>query len=475
MMLLAGILIAAQLAASGSIERGRDIYTRGLGAEGLEIEATMGDGAADVPAALLPCANCHGYDGRGNSEGGVVPPNVRWSELTKPYAITATNGRRRPPYDERSFARAMIEGLDSAGHQLSNVMPKYRMSPQQISDLIAYVRVLGVEKTNGVAPAAIRLAATFPAQGEGARAGALISRVLSSYFAERGEIHGRRVVVDSIPLARSDRRAIEEAFGDEPPLTIVAPLMAGDAALTDFATTHRILLLTPMASASAAAIESRFRLSLYAGIVDQARSLMQFVSARTGVAQPMVLVDSTAVRPALERDGARVVDSIDTLERVPDAVLIADPVTRIDDWLARLDQRAWHPYILLTSAAIPPKPPVAPNGFHGKVFAAVPALPSDPSASGLAEFREFARRNNLAREGESMQRYAYAAARLLEKALVDSGRDLRGEVLISSLEKIYRFDTGVTRPVTFTPSQHVGTGASIVEIDGSRITTVARN
>ncbi len=96
-----------------SAARGAAIYQRGEGTAGGE--AMVGDPPARVPMALFPCRGCHGDDGRGVREGGVTAPEIRWSYLTKPYAVAGGSLRRRPPYDERSFASALRDGRDSAG------------------------------------------------------------------------------------------------------------------------------------------------------------------------------------------------------------------------------------------------------------------------------------------------------------------------------------------------------------------------
>ena len=63
----------------------------------------LGQSREPVDAALLACGNCHGHDGRGRPEGGVVPPDVTWQALSKPYGATDRFGRRRPAYTEPSW------------------------------------------------------------------------------------------------------------------------------------------------------------------------------------------------------------------------------------------------------------------------------------------------------------------------------------------------------------------------------------
>ena len=82
----------------GNPERGREIYLRGVSPSGAELTAEVGvRGGAVVPAASLPCVNCHGRDGRGKPEAGVTPSNVRWESLTRPYEVQEASGRAHPP------------------------------------------------------------------------------------------------------------------------------------------------------------------------------------------------------------------------------------------------------------------------------------------------------------------------------------------------------------------------------------------
>src|ERR1700756_915232 len=103
---------------STAVTRGKEIYLYGTGYNGVPIEALAGEGSVKVPAAILRCVNCHGPDGMGKPEGGIYPSNIRWTELSKPYAITTGSGRERPPYNESLVIRAITMGIDSGGKRL---------------------------------------------------------------------------------------------------------------------------------------------------------------------------------------------------------------------------------------------------------------------------------------------------------------------------------------------------------------------
>ena len=52
-------------------ERGREIYEDGTSPSGASIEASLGGGTR-VAGSILPCANCHGHDGMGKPESGIL-------------------------------------------------------------------------------------------------------------------------------------------------------------------------------------------------------------------------------------------------------------------------------------------------------------------------------------------------------------------------------------------------------------------
>ncbi|NOT29088.1 MAG: ABC transporter substrate-binding protein, partial [Planctomycetes bacterium] len=56
--------VGAREDSAQAIERGRQLYRLGRSARGLTFEARIA-GSEPLPAAALPCAQCHGLDGRG--------------------------------------------------------------------------------------------------------------------------------------------------------------------------------------------------------------------------------------------------------------------------------------------------------------------------------------------------------------------------------------------------------------------------
>jgi hypothetical protein len=101
-----------------------------------------------------------------------------------------------------------------------------------------------------------------------------------------------------------------------------------------------------------------------------------------------------------------------------------------------------------------------------KVFLAFPTIPADISAAGAAEYSALLQKNKLISAHAAAQLSAIAAARILVHGLELSGKDLSRERLVTTLEGLYEFDTGLTHRITFGPNRRIGVmGAYIVTID----------
>jgi hypothetical protein len=152
---------AAALLAIGLLsptqERGKAIYLSGESKGGRAITALLGSDAAGIPAAIVPCVNCHGEDGRGKPEGGVRPADITPEALGQGATF---NGRKRPPYTRPLLKRAITMGFDSGRHPLNEAMPHYRMSMEDAEDLLSYLEILGHEPQPGVTDDAIRIRVT---------------------------------------------------------------------------------------------------------------------------------------------------------------------------------------------------------------------------------------------------------------------------------------------------------------------------
>src|SRR6185369_4920456 len=177
-------------------KRGKFIYLRGASPSGKEITCYLGDGTMEVPAAAMLCANCHGFDGRGNPEGGVVPSDITAEALTKSYGVTHASGRKHPAYTDRALAMAVTRGVDPAGNKLPNTMPRYWMAPEDLTDLVAYMKRLGKDQDPGLTETSIRIGTIVAGTGPMAEMGQAMKETLGAYFEEvnaQGGIYNRKI------------------------------------------------------------------------------------------------------------------------------------------------------------------------------------------------------------------------------------------------------------------------------------------
>ena len=194
------VLLLFQTALTKANGLGEIIYK-----EGLENHlVNLGDGF-NVPAQLFPCANCHGRWGEGSQEGGVVAPDITWSQLNKPYYLTTTRGRSRAAYDFVSFARVIRTGIDSAGQDLATIMPRYNYTEKQIKALLLTLKQLSKQSVIGVESDTIKIGLVLGQLQQRS----LIIKLMQSYFQQvnlNGGVFRRKIqlVLDNTSDYKAD-------------------------------------------------------------------------------------------------------------------------------------------------------------------------------------------------------------------------------------------------------------------------------
>jgi ABC-type branched-subunit amino acid transport system substrate-binding protein len=473
-------------------QRGKAIYQRGESPSGREIEAAVSDVA--VPASAVTCAGCHGLRGEGKTEAGITAGALAWPQLLKPH--THPTGRAHGAFDEASFARAVTAGVDPQGNRLAAAMPRFRMSAEDLADLVAYLRRIESEAEPGVSEDAVRVGTILPTRGALAETGAAMRDVLAAYFQDlnaRGGVYGRRVELraaemgaDAKATAANARRLVEE----EDVFALVGGMSAGaDAELAALARETETPFVGPATLLPQGGTPfNRQVFYLMPGLGEQARALVNFYAqqprARTRVA--VVYVNSAVAAAAADAAAAQCGKAAcGNLQRASyerakfDAAALARSLKGADavfffgaagDEVALIREAAaigWTPNVLLLGAlAAGDLASSTPLGFKEKVFVAFPTVPSDLAPARLAEFRALQEKYKIAARHTASQLAAFAAAKVFDEGLRRSGRELSREKLIFALEGLYDFETGVAPRLTFGPNRRVGAaGASILKID----------
>jgi cytochrome c oxidase subunit 2 len=113
--------------------------------------ATSSSGEAITPEGFtmmmhrISCVDCHGPKGKGGTVYMMMRsfdvPNITWPELTGQEHEEAGH-EDHPPYTEETLKQAITQGLDPAGKPLDEFMPKWRMSSQDLDDLVTFIKTL---------------------------------------------------------------------------------------------------------------------------------------------------------------------------------------------------------------------------------------------------------------------------------------------------------------------------------------------
>ena len=502
-LLLSGVAAYAQLANRGLTageRRGKAIYLRGESASGKEIKAMIGD--LDVPASTVTCAGCHGLRGEGKTEGGVTAGNLQWANMLKPYGHTHPNGRKHGPYDEKLFALSLVHGTDPSGNQLAVAMPRYQISPEDLADLVAYLKRIETDRDPGLTEETITIGTILPKTGPLAEIGTAMKDVLTAYFAnvnDKGGIYNRRIELKTIDAgadAAATAANVKMQIENGEMFAIVSGLTAGAekelAAVTQSAEIPFMgpVTLLPQTSAQ----EYRTLFYLLPGTSQQARALLNFAANKPELKKSrlaivhsdkeLALAAVAAIEDQARKNGwTSVTKKAFSSERFdPTAIagaLKAEGAESVFFLGASGEEAAfinaaaaanWTPHVFLlgafTSRGLVNTVPLS---FKDHVFLAFPTVPNDVTPAGLAELRALQEKYKLPSGHIASQLNAFAAAKIFTEGLKRAGRDLSREKLVTALEGLYEYDTGVTPSITFGPNRRVGAmGAYVLSIDPAK-------
>jgi ABC-type branched-subunit amino acid transport system substrate-binding protein len=487
---------AAAIELNAAERAGKQIFLDGRSATGSSIAARVGGAGTAIPGSVVPCANCHGADGRGRREGGVRPPDITWRRLATPYGQRLDSGREHPAYDAASFARAVTLGIDPAGNRLDPAMPRFVMSPRDLADLTAYLKKLEDDRDPGLHAEQLRLGTLLPAAGPlaepGATVGAVLRGVIDTLNAGGG-IHGRRlqlVVADPGHDAASAQAALQRLIDDEQVFAVLAPLApAIEGRLGELADAARVPLIGPLAQ-RASGSGARFVFHPLPGLGEQLAALGEYAVTALPLANPQAAIahpddaHSAALAATLgERLARRGWSQVrthpyrsDPFDPAALAVALAGQaaqavffIGRNDDFgalAARLPAEPAPPWLFAAATQVGPAVLQLPPAQAGRVFLAYPTLPQDWTPQGAAALQALRQRSGIGERHAAFQIAAYAAAMVMTEGLKRAGRDASRDKLVAALENLHGFHTGLTPLIGFGPGQRVGAaGAHIVAVD----------
>jgi ABC-type branched-subunit amino acid transport system substrate-binding protein len=494
--IFAGATLQEQL--SPQEKRGKQIYVQGTSASGKEILAYLGDASLEVPANTMSCANCHGLDGQGKPEGGIIPSNLTWDALTKPYGVIHPSGRKHPPYTMRGLELAITRGVDPGGNKLQGVMPRYQMSGTDLADLIAYLKRLGQDRDPGISESKIVIGTVVPTKGALAEMGLAIKAVTKAYFDEvnsQGGIYNRRFefkAVETADTPAETRGRVERFLQDEQVFAMTGAFTAGaEKELVALMQQREVPLIGPFTLYPQIGFPlNRQVFYLFSGLDGQARALFDFANRKQpGKISEIVIVSPQseqhmmlieAVKDEAKKDGRSTIETylykaapLDVAGIVPkiqpkraDRILFLGTGDAARAFMKEAERLRWSPSMYLLSSSAGREVFDAPVSFNHKIFISFPTSPADQTEEGIKEFRALAEKYQLPSQHLVAQLSAFSAAKILVEGLKRAGKDVSREKLIAALESLNRFETGLTPVITYGLNRRIGaTGAYVVAID----------
>ncbi len=474
--------------------RGKLIYTEGKSQSNRVIWASIASGEAPSNASILPCIQCHGENGRGIA---VANPPVDWDTLSDPDRHRHPK-RSHGPFDDASLVQAITRGVDPAGNDFEATMPQYKMADADMADLVAYLKVIGLEEDPAIVDGRIRVGTVLPVAGQHAGLGQAIRNTIDAVFSEvnaAGGVHGRELeLVVGGWGANQDPQiwAAHDLVATEPVIAMVSPYVPNyDAELAALATDRELPVVGPYTVLPPGdGGDNRFSFYLLAGLEQQAEALVEAAAVLTppeeatlAIVHPRLRFFGDIAEAARLRAGALGFRSaaISVFEQgafdaqqaaaalsdsAVDAVLYLGNSGELGELARRAETLGWHPYLLSPGLLAEPRIFELPASFSYRVLLAYASLPSDYSISGAEEFERLHEKHRFGYEYDVAQVSAFTAAKVLIAGLENAGRRLTRQGLVLGLEELDDFHPGLAPPLSFGPFRRTGSlGAHIVRVD----------
>lgn len=481
--------------------RGREIYQTGSSPNGDPIVGYFGADRLELPGESLTCGRCHGYDGTGRPESGIVPSNVTWPYLTKSYGHRHDSGLEHGPFTAESVESYLRTGIYPGGARGDRSMPLYEMSDRDLHDLVSYLERLGQIQAPGVSDTSIRLGTVVPKTGPTAEIGRSIAGILAAQLAavnDGGGIYGRTLELRVYELAGSggpDLDAVRRWLAEEQPFALVSPFVPDPSLDADsLLASEGAPLIGPFTLYPVESFfDNRNVFYIFSGLGDQVRALVRQAAETGSRGEAKVAVLSHAADEANElaevvvaacREAhwpaprivaldAAISDTAETVAELAadgtDVVVLLAAPSENRSFLEAAAASDWRPTVLLPGILAGELVFEAPISFDQHLYLAYPTLPGDRKDSAMRELIELMRANDVPPNHSHAVISASAAAKIVVAALREAGRDLSRERFIAALEGLYQLDTGLTPRLTYTRNRRVGTGGAwVVRLDAFR-------
>lgn len=468
---------------------GQMIYRGSKTASGRPVYIKQDDGSRlDASDTGITCLGCHGEDGRGGQEGGVLTSDIRYEYLTKPYGVTHLSGRKHPPYTDELLKTAISDGRDPAGNKLDPTMVRWEMSDSDMEDLCSYIHRLSEMGRPGVTNDTIRVGCVLDMSGPLAGTGMAAKEMIEAAFARinsGGKIYGRSLKLVVADGGNDPVRSIEAArvlVEQENVFCFMGNL--GDAAtksVIPFLEEMGIAVIAPLSPTyqSGSVVEQK-TFFLFPSIAYQARVMVDYIfrTKRDKTARPRVAAIYSrdefgrsgleAAKGQLAMYGNRLVAEAgydynsfnvgDIAEVIAkddiETVLILTPDARIFTVVAEIDRLHSSPKYICNNMLVIKNVMKIPSASKRFVLVQNFSFAGKDNAI-CGEFLEIIKDVPLSARNVMIQMAAFTGTKLLEEGLRLAGRDLTRRSLIDGMERVI-LNTGLFGVVSYKPGRHDG-------------------
>ena len=177
---------------AAALASGASIYQRGVLSSGGPLTAARGPDMR-FSGFEVACINCHQRSGLGAQAGTrLIPPvagrylfharNREDNDEGLPF-VAGMHGDREP-YSEATLARAIRDGVDSEGHPLDYMMPRFALNDRDMAALIAYLKSLAPSRVPGVTDSLLHFATIITPEADPQKAEGMLN-VLQQFFTDK--------------------------------------------------------------------------------------------------------------------------------------------------------------------------------------------------------------------------------------------------------------------------------------------------
>lgn len=480
---------------------GQLIYRESRSLSGKPIFIKQDDGSTiDAVTTGITCLGCHGEDGRGGQEGGVLSSDIRYEYLTKPYGVSHPSGRKHPAYSDDLLKKVISHGIDPANNKLDPTMVRWEMDDSSLNNLVAYIHKLSEMGKPGVTDRVIRVGCVLDISGPLATTGMAVKEMIEESFNEinnNGKIYGRKlklVVADGGNDMAKSLEAAKWLVEKENIFCFLANL--GEAAMKEvvpYLEKNGVPLVVPLAPTyQPDSMLSAKSFYLFPSIDYQVRVLVDYIMRsrfNKGVKPKITALYSDdvygqnglkAAKDQLTIYGGGEIEEIVydykaldfakiaalLAEKAADNVLIITPDVRVISVIAEADRLGYSPKYYCNNMLVMKDILNIPKASER--FLIVQNFSFDGKDNpNCAEFLKIIKNIPSRPRNIMLQMASFVGVKVLEEGLRLTGRDLTRESLAIGLEKL-ELNSGLFGVITFKSGKHEGlSGVYLVRPDAS--------